>query len=61
VAERETALTVVQAQLQQDLATLKGARSWQAQVEEKAKEVERLGADLADKVASLAAVGEQLC
>jgi hypothetical protein len=59
-AERETALTVVQAQLQQDRATLKGARSWQAQVEEKAKEAERLGADLADKVASLAAVGEQL-
>jgi chromosome segregation ATPase len=36
------------------------ARSWQTQAEEKAKEAERLGADLVDKVVSLAAVGEQL-
>jgi hypothetical protein len=59
-AEKETALAAAQAQLQQDHATLEGARSWQTQAMEKAKEVERLGADLADKVASLAAVGEQL-
>jgi hypothetical protein len=58
--KRETALTTAQAQLQQDRATLEGARSWQTQAKEKAKEAERLRADLADKVASLAAVGEQL-
>jgi septal ring factor EnvC (AmiA/AmiB activator) len=60
MTERETSLTSTQAQLQQDCATFKGARSWQSQAEEKAKEAERLGADLADKAASLAAVGEQL-
>jgi chromosome segregation ATPase len=59
-AEKETTLAVAQAQLQQDCANLEGARCWQTQAEEKAKEVERLGADLADKVALLAAVGEQL-
>jgi hypothetical protein len=53
-------LTAAQAQLQQDHATLEVARSWQAQAEEKAKEAEWLGADLADKVTSHAAVGEQL-
>jgi hypothetical protein len=58
--EREMTLTAAQAQLQQDHTTLEGARSWQAQAEEKAKEAERLGADLADKVTSHAAVGEQL-
>jgi hypothetical protein len=52
-AEREMALAMVQAQLQQDCATLEGARSWQNQ----AKKAERLGADLADKVTSLDAVG----
>jgi hypothetical protein len=59
-AKRETTRTTAQAQLQQDRATLEGARSRQTQAEEKAKEAERLRADLADKVASLAAVGEQL-
>jgi hypothetical protein len=42
-AEKETALAAAQAQLQQDHATLEGARSWQTQAMEKAKEVERLG------------------
>jgi hypothetical protein len=60
-AERETTLPSAQAQLQQDCATLEGARSWQCQAEEKAKEAEWLGVDLADKAASLALVGEQLC
>jgi chromosome segregation ATPase len=60
VAERETALTSAQAQLQQDRATIEGARSWQSQAEEKAKEAEQLRANLADKVASLATVEEQL-
>jgi hypothetical protein len=50
----------VHALLQQDRATLEGARSWQSQAEEKDKEAEQLRVDLADKVASLAAVGEQL-
>jgi chromosome segregation ATPase len=60
VAECETELASTRAQLQQDRATLEGAQSWQSQVEEKAKEAEQLRADLADRVASLAAVEEQL-
>jgi hypothetical protein len=32
----------------------------QSQAEEEAKEAERLGADLADRVTSIAMVGEQL-
>jgi hypothetical protein len=59
-AEKETVLASTQAQLQQDRATLEGARSWQTQAEEKAKEAEHLGVDLADKVTSLTAVREQL-
>jgi hypothetical protein len=58
--KRETTLTSTQDQLQQDRATLEGARSWQSQAEEKAKEAEQLRANLADKVASLATVEEQL-
>jgi hypothetical protein len=53
-------LSSARAQLQQGRATLEGARSWQSQAKEKAKEVERLRADLAEKVTSLAAMGEQL-
>jgi chromosome segregation ATPase len=60
VAEKETTLASVQAQLQQDRATLEGAWSWQSKVKEKAKEAEQLRIDLADKVASLATAGEQL-
>jgi hypothetical protein len=59
-AETETTLASAQTQLQQDRATLEGARSWQTQAEEKAKEAKCRGVDLADKVASLAAVGKQL-
>jgi hypothetical protein len=59
-AEWETELASVHAQLQQDRATLEGARSWQNQAEEKAKEAEQLRADLADKVSLLAAMEEQL-
>jgi chromosome segregation ATPase len=59
-AEKETVLPSARAQLQQDRATLEAVQSWQSLVEEKAKEAERMGADLADKVASVAAVGEQL-
>jgi hypothetical protein len=39
---------------------LKGARAWQSQAKEKAKEVERLRTSLADKAASLPLAGEQL-
>jgi chromosome segregation ATPase len=59
-AEWETELASTRSQLQQDRATLEGARSWQSQAEEKAKEAEQLRADLTDRVASLAAVEEQL-
>jgi hypothetical protein len=59
-AEWETELALTRAQLQQDLATLEGARSWQSQAEEKAKEAEQLRANLADKVASLTMTEEKL-
>jgi hypothetical protein len=36
------------------------ARSWQSQAEEKAKEAKQLRANLAEKVASLAVMEEQL-
>jgi hypothetical protein len=52
--EFERELASARAQLQQDRATLEGARSWQSQAEEKAKEVELLRSSLADKAASLA-------
>jgi hypothetical protein len=60
VVEKETALAVVQTQLQQDRTTLEGAWSWQARADQKAQEVEKLSADLQEKVTSLAAVEEQL-
>jgi hypothetical protein len=52
--EFERELASARAQLQQDRVTLEGARSWQSQAEEKAKEVELLRSSLADKAASLA-------
>jgi chromosome segregation ATPase len=60
VAEWETEVAAARAQLQQDHATLEGARAWQSQAEEKAKEAEELRADLADKAASLASTEEQI-
>jgi hypothetical protein len=59
-AERETEVAAARAQLQQDRATLEGARVWHSQAEEKAKEAEELRANLADKAASLASMEEQL-
>jgi chromosome segregation ATPase len=47
--------------LQQDRVALEGARAWQSQVEEKAKEAERLRTTLAGKAAALTAAEEQLC
>jgi hypothetical protein len=46
-------LASTRAQLQQDRATLEGARSWQSQAEGKAKEAEQLRVDLADRVTAL--------
>jgi hypothetical protein len=59
-AEWETEVAVTHAQLQQDRATLEGARDWQSQEEEKAKEVEQLRTGLVDKAASLTSTEEQL-
>jgi chromosome segregation ATPase len=58
--EFERELASARAQLQQDRATLEGARSWQSQAEEKAKEAELLRTSLADKAASLASTEERL-
>jgi hypothetical protein len=59
-AEREAEVASARARLQQDRATLEGARTWQSQAEEKAKEAEGLRTTLADKAAALAAAEEQL-
>jgi chromosome segregation ATPase len=56
--EAEVAST--RAQLQQNCAALEGARAWQSQAEERAKEAEGLRMTLADKAAALAAAEEQL-
>jgi chromosome segregation ATPase len=59
-AEFERELASARAQLQQDRATFEGARSWQSQAEEKAKEAELLRTSLANKAASLASTEERL-
>jgi chromosome segregation ATPase len=59
-AEWETEVASVRAQLQQDRATLEGARTWQHQAEEKAKAAEELRTSVAEKGASLTSVEEQL-
>jgi chromosome segregation ATPase len=59
-AEWEAEVASARAQLQQDRAALEGARAWQSQAEEKAKEAEELRASLADKAAALTAAEEQL-
>jgi chromosome segregation ATPase len=59
-SEWEAEVATTRTHLQQDHVTLEGARAWQSQVEEKAKEVEQLRTSLADKVASLASTEEQL-
>jgi hypothetical protein len=60
VAEWEPKAAATRAHLQEDRATLEGARAWQSQAEEKAKEVEQLRTILADKAASFASTEEQL-
>jgi hypothetical protein len=59
-AEWETKVASVRAQLQQDRATLEGARGWQRQAEEKAKEAEEPRTSATEKVASLELAEEQL-
>jgi chromosome segregation ATPase len=58
--EWEAEVASVRAQLHKDRATLEGARAWQSQAEEKAKEVVELRTSLADKDASLVMTEEQL-
>jgi hypothetical protein len=50
----------VRAQLQQDRAALEGARAWQSQAEERAKEAEGLRTSLADKAVVLATTEDRL-
>jgi hypothetical protein len=56
----EAEVATAHAQLQQDRAALEGARAWQSQAEEKAKEAEGLRTTLASKADELAAAEEQL-
>jgi chromosome segregation ATPase len=60
VAEWETKVASVRAQLQQDRATLEEAHTWQCQAEEKAKEEEELRTSMTENATSLASVEEQL-
>jgi chromosome segregation ATPase len=60
VVEWETEVASLRTQLEQGRATLEGARSWQSQAEERAKEAEWLRTGLADKAVSLASTKEQL-
>jgi DNA repair exonuclease SbcCD ATPase subunit len=59
-AASEAEVASVCAQLQQDRGTLEGARAWQSQAEEKAKEAEGLRTTLSDKAAALTVAEEQL-
>jgi chromosome segregation ATPase len=59
-AEWEAEVASARAQLQRDRAALEGARSWQSQTEERAQEAEELKASLANKVAAVVTVEEQL-
>jgi hypothetical protein len=56
----EAEVVSARAQLRQDHAALKGARAWQSQAEERAKEAEGLRTTLAEKAAVLAVAEEQL-
>jgi chromosome segregation ATPase len=56
----EAEVVSARAQLQQDRATLEGARAWQSQTEERSKEAKELRTTLADKAVALAAAEEQL-
>jgi chromosome segregation ATPase len=62
--EDTAAVRVAAAEFERELAsaraTLEGARSWQSQAEEKAKEVEELRTSMSEKVAFLASTEGQL-
>jgi hypothetical protein len=59
-AEWEAEVDSARAQLQRDRVTLEGARAWQSQAEERAKEAEDLRASLANKAAKVVTAEEQL-
>jgi hypothetical protein len=59
-AEWEVEVASARAQLQQDRAALEGARAWQSQAEERAKEAEELRASLVDKAVAIVTAEEQL-
>jgi hypothetical protein len=59
-AEWEAEVVFARAQLQRDRAALEGARAWQSQAEERAKEAEELRASLVDKAAAIVTAEEQL-
>jgi hypothetical protein len=56
----EAEVATARTQLLQDRAALEGARVWQSQTEEKAREVEGLRTTLVSKADALAAAEEQL-
>jgi chromosome segregation ATPase len=58
--EWEAEVASVRAQLQQDRATLEGARDWQSQEDERAKGAEELRTSLANQASSLSTMEEQL-
>jgi chromosome segregation ATPase len=59
-AEWEAEVASVRGQHKKDHAALEGARAWQSQAEERAKEAEGLRTSLVDKAAALATTEEQL-
>jgi chromosome segregation ATPase len=58
--EWEAEVVSARAQLQRDRAALEGARAWQSQAQERAKEAEELRDSLANKAAAVITAEEQL-
>jgi chromosome segregation ATPase len=59
-AEWEAEVVFAHAQLQRDRAALEGARVWQSQAKERAKEAKELRASLVDKAAAVVTAEEKL-
>jgi chromosome segregation ATPase len=59
-AEWEAEVASARAQLQQDRTVLEGARAWQSQAEERAKEAEELRASLVGRASTVVTAEEQL-
>jgi chromosome segregation ATPase len=59
-AEWEAEVASTRAQLQQDRTVLEGARAWQSQAEERAKEAEELRASLVGRASTVVTAEEQL-